>query len=152
MPLLVGGVLAGIFAIIALLSFTPPTGTTTGRAATAYALNFEAYREAVIAYVEANPTYTGTVPTASLTMPPGWSALAAWNNQVATGGTVYVWGALPQGSAADVATAGLGTVSIGVTKMQGGVEVVIVPSTGYVIPVNITGVPVGDVACVVQIN
>lgn len=54
--------------------------------------NLIAYRKAVLRYLEANPTTTGTVADASLASHwlPGYIRDANWSN-VITGGTLYVY-------------------------------------------------------------
>ncbi|MVF24266.1 hypothetical protein EVC37_22045 [Methylocaldum sp. BRCS4] len=46
--------------------------------------NFLAYRVAVMAYAEQNPSVTGTAPDAALTgwLPPGYQKLGPWTNQI----------------------------------------------------------------------
>lgn len=59
--------------------------------ANARATSLLAYREAVVDYLNANPTFTGTVPDASLTYPWGYVRDTAWTNVVLSGGTLYVY-------------------------------------------------------------
>lgn len=54
------------------------------------ATNFLAYREAVVAYRNANPAASGTVADASLTWVPGYIRDVRWSN-VITGGVLYVY-------------------------------------------------------------
>ena len=116
------------------------------------AANFVTYRNAVIAYVESNTAFTGAVPTASLSLPITYQPISTWNNKVLAGGTVLVWGALPAGGGSSAQVAGAGSMAIGVAKLQGGNEVIIVPNSGYVIPIASGIVPVGDIASAVQVN
>lgn len=50
-----------------------------------------AYRRAVIDFLNANPTFTGTVPDASLTFPWGYIRDPRWTNVVLAGSTLYVY-------------------------------------------------------------
>lgn len=59
--------------------------------ADAGATSLLAYRQAVIDYLNANPTFTGTVPDTSLTFPWGHVRDARWTNVVQAGGTLYVF-------------------------------------------------------------
>lgn len=59
--------------------------------ADAGATSLLAYRQAVIDYLNANPTFTGTVPDASMTFPWGYVRDPRWTNHVLSGGTLYVF-------------------------------------------------------------
>lgn len=54
------------------------------------ATNFFAYRSAVINYMNANPSASGTVADGALTFLPGYIRDARWTN-VIQGGTLYVY-------------------------------------------------------------
>jgi hypothetical protein len=81
-------------AIVALLSATYlPAQEARSElvVANAGATSFLAYREAVIDYLNANATFTGTVPDASLTFPWGYVRDTRWTNLVLSGGALYVY-------------------------------------------------------------
>jgi hypothetical protein len=50
-----------------------------------------AYRQGVIDYLNGNPSFTGTVPDASITFPWGYVRDPRWTNYVQSGGTLYVF-------------------------------------------------------------
>lgn len=59
--------------------------------ADAGATSLLAYRQGVIHYLNANPSFTGTVPDASITFPWGYVRDPRWTNYVQSGGTLYVF-------------------------------------------------------------
>jgi hypothetical protein len=67
-------------------------------AADAAATSLLAYREAVIDYLNAHPSFSGTVADASLVYPWGYARDARWSHLVLAGGALYVYQA--SGSAA----------------------------------------------------
>lgn len=54
------------------------------------AMNFLSYRRAVLDYLNANPSASGTIPDASLTFQLGHVRNPAWSNTV-SGGTLFVF-------------------------------------------------------------
>jgi hypothetical protein len=54
------------------------------------ATNFLNYRQSLVNYRIANPTATGTIAYASLTVPTGYIQDSRWTNLI-TGGTLYVY-------------------------------------------------------------
>ncbi|WP_341744787.1 type IV pilus biogenesis protein PilM [Azonexus hydrophilus] len=79
------------------------------------ASNFLQYREAVVAYVAANPSATGTIADASLTWEPGYVRDARWTNEI-TGGQLYTYsgGAVEQRAAQRVYERAGRPVTIGI--------------------------------------
>jgi len=61
------------------------------RVASVRATSLLAYRESVINYLNANPSFTGTVPDSSLTFPWGYVRDSRWTNLVPAAGTLYVY-------------------------------------------------------------
>lgn len=59
--------------------------------ADAGATSLLAYRQGVIDYLNGNPSFTGTVPDASITFPWGYVRDSRWTNYVQSGGTLYVF-------------------------------------------------------------
>lgn len=59
-----------------------------------------AYREAVSDYLNANPSFTGTAPDASLTFTWGYVRDPRWTHVVESGGALYVYEATAGSSAA----------------------------------------------------
>jgi hypothetical protein len=59
--------------------------------ADAGATSLLAYRQGVIDYLNTNPSFTGTVPDASITFPWGYVRDPRWTNYVQSGGTLYVF-------------------------------------------------------------
>lgn len=59
--------------------------------ADAGATSLLAYRQSVIDYLNANPSFTGSVPDASVTFPWGYVRDPRWTNIVQPGGTLYVY-------------------------------------------------------------
>jgi hypothetical protein len=70
--------------------------------ADAGATSLLAYREAVINYLNANPTFAGTVPDSSLTFPWGYVRDLRWTNTVLSGGTLYVYESTPSPNSSQV--------------------------------------------------
>lgn len=60
-----------------------------------------AYRQGVIDYLNANPTFTGTVPDASVAFPWGYVRDPRWTNYVLSGGTLYVFEAAARSAHTD---------------------------------------------------
>lgn len=58
------------------------------------AVNVIAYKTALVRYLDTNPSATGVIPDASLTLPTGMKRDATWTNLVADQ-TLYVYEALP---------------------------------------------------------
>jgi len=63
--------------------------------------NFLTYRDAVENYVETHPTFSGSIPFATLEasgfLPVGYTALANWQNTT-IGNQVMAWGPVPVGA------------------------------------------------------
>lgn len=59
--------------------------------ADAGATSLLAYRQGVIDYLNANPSFSGTVPDSSITFPWGYVRDPRWTNYVQSGGTLYVF-------------------------------------------------------------
>lgn len=59
--------------------------------ADAGATSLLAYRQGVIDYLNANPSFTGTVPDTSMAFPWGYVRDPRWTNYVQSGGTLYVF-------------------------------------------------------------
>lgn len=59
--------------------------------ADAGATSMLAYRQGVIDYLNANPSFSGTVPDSSITFPWGYVRDPRWTNYVQGGGTLYVF-------------------------------------------------------------
>ncbi len=84
-------------------------------------ITFLAYRNALLTYITANPTLTGTIATntlalpAGLTLPPGTG-----NNVIATasgnGRIIYAWATLPTGTLATLTNAQQGDPSLGIVN------------------------------------
>ena len=99
--------LAGV-TMLAGFQSTSGMPTRTQTYAQMQAQSFEAYRNACLAYVEANPGWTGSIPVASLTLPPGMTPPPGAQNLVSTSGTtrlVQVWAALLPQSDFDIVKA-----------------------------------------------
>jgi hypothetical protein len=130
-------------------------GTRQEISATAQSQMFMAYRDAVMAYLEANPNQTGAgmVPTSDLTLPPGVTAAdlpaSISNYVVGSGGiyTAYVYEAAVPGIIAAFNQEFPGDESIGIvtgttwTSAAGGVS-----ST---LPITLTN---GDTISVFQVG
>jgi hypothetical protein len=115
---------------------------------------FVAYRNAVSSYMAANPTYTGTIPLASL---PGVSMFAslsnAGNSVTATGTTgrvITAWAQVSAGAVQQVENQTGGDASIGIsngstwTPAAAGTDVTTLPlttavNTGFIVSVIQTG-------------
>lgn len=113
---------------------------------------FDAYRNAVVNYVIANPSFLGTVPSAALTLAGTVTALPGLGNQIVattagTGRIIYVYAALPTSAAGGASAAAGGDQSIGVVSGAQWST----PSGGVVgkLPVLI---PSGDIVSVTQIG
>ena len=81
-------------AIVALTSaLYLPAQQAKGQVAVADAgaTSLLAYRQGVIDYLNTNPSFTGTVPDASVTFPWGYVRDPRWTNYVQSGGTLYVF-------------------------------------------------------------
>ena len=59
--------------------------------ADAGATSLLAYRQGVIDFLNAHPTFTGAVPDLSITFPWGYVRDPRWSNWVQAGGTLYVF-------------------------------------------------------------
>ncbi len=62
------------------------------------AVNGIAYRSAVIAYLNANPSFSGQVPDSSITLPTGLVRDSRWTN-VVSGGTLFIFEQTPSNAA-----------------------------------------------------
>jgi hypothetical protein len=81
-------------ALVALASARSlPEWQAQGEAAVADAgaTSLLAYRQGVVDYLNANPSFAGTVPDASITFPRGYVRDPRWTNFVQAGGTLYVF-------------------------------------------------------------
>ncbi len=110
------------------------------------ATNFLAYREAVVKYLNANPTATGTIADGSLTWSLGFIRNANWTH-VISGGQLYVYSnaAPPAGMLQRVVSKTSGYLMVGVKNASGN----LVSGTGSVITAALPGsIPVGALAFV----
>ncbi len=86
-------VLFMMLAILASVASLIPYQKHDTQHAEAMAENWMTYRNAVVRYAENHPgTLPASIPQASLPLPPGYTALAAWQNQT-SGRTLYIYGA-----------------------------------------------------------
>lgn len=69
--------------------------------AAAGATSLLAYRQGVIDYLNANPSFTGTVSDVSITFPWGYVRDSRWTNYVQSGGTLYVFEATAHSARSD---------------------------------------------------
>jgi hypothetical protein len=82
--------------LIAVLAFgmaqtiTPAIARQQVVAAGASAAGFSVYQGALMAYKSAHPAFSGSVPQAALSLPPGVTSVAGWDNLIA-GGVLYVY-------------------------------------------------------------
>ena len=100
------------------------------------ATNFLAYREAVVRYLNTNPTATGTIADGSLTWTLGFIRDTRWTH-VITGGELYVYsaGAPPAGMVQRVVSKTSGYLMVGVKNASGD----LVSGTGSVIATSLPG-------------
>ncbi|MDR3535216.1 MAG: type IV pilus biogenesis protein PilM [Acetobacteraceae bacterium] len=118
----------------------------------AQAALFVSYRNAVVAYVTANPAFVGAVPVSALVRPATVAALPGQGNQVVAtpsgqGRVIYVWAALPAGTASQAARATSGDLSYGVVSGNAWVS----PVAGAMGALGVA-VPAGDVVSICQIG
>lgn len=105
------------------------------------ATNFLAYREAVVRYLNVNPTATGTVADGSLTWTLGYIRDTRWTH-VITGGQLYVYstGSPPAGMVQMVKSKTSGYLMVGLKNASGN----LVNGTGSIITTTLPGsIPVG---------
>ena len=62
----------------------------------AAATSLLAYREGVLDFLNANPTFAGTVPDAAIAFPAGYVRDPRWTNYVQAGGSAYVFEMVPR--------------------------------------------------------
>ena len=113
---------------------------------------FDAYRNAVVNYVIANPSFIGTVPRTSLALAGTVTALPGLGNQVVatTGGAgriICVYAALPASAVGGASAAAAGDQSIGVVSGTQWST----PSGGVIGTLPVL-VPSGDIVSVTQIG
>lgn len=108
------------------------------------AANFYAYRSAVITYVNANPSATGTIADASLTFPLGYIRNSAWTNTVQSG-TPYVYSTSVLTSAAmeSIATRGGRSMLIGYKDASGQMTSLTGAASGFTLPSAMSSLPQG---------
>jgi hypothetical protein len=112
---------------------------------------FVLYRNAVVAFVSANPSFVGTVPQTSLNLAPGFAALASEGNQVVptpsgAGRIIYAWAAIP-GAAGEALTDTGGDLSYGTVSGSSWIS----PIGGLMGMLDVA-IPNGDVVSVSQIG
>lgn len=106
------------------------------------ATNFLAYREAVVSYLNANPTATGTIADGALTWTLGFIRDTRWTH-VITGGQLYVYstGAPPAGMVQRVVGKTSGYLMVGTKNASGN----LISGTGSVITTSLPGtIPAGS--------
>jgi hypothetical protein len=91
MPTMIALFFVAVVAMLSAMQVPAREAAVAEGIADAGATSLLAYREGVIDYLNANPTFAGTVPTASVTFPYGYTADARWTNLVVSGGTLYVY-------------------------------------------------------------
>ena len=101
MPLLIALVFVALAALASARVVPAQAARYEIAAADAAATSFLAYRQGVIDYLNANPTFTGTVPDAVITFPWGYVRDPRWTNLVPSGGTLYVFEASAHSSHTD---------------------------------------------------
>lgn len=90
MPLAILTIIGALTAGYLALSTPEDIRRVQRSSADVLATNLIAYRSAVVSYLNANPSATGTIADASLTFPPGHVRNALWTNLI-SGGTLYVY-------------------------------------------------------------
>lgn len=112
--------------------------------AAAIAGSMQVYRNPVIAYAQANPSATGTLSDASLTLPTWYARLNGVSNYVNAGkGYVYYIGTSPE-LAYQVLKATNNSINVGIN--QGGNLVNPISSTNTTIPMTLpSAIPNGSV-------
>lgn len=129
----------------------PPAAQTS---AIAMGQSFVAYRNAVVAYVTQNPTFTGSVPAGSLALPGGMPLPPGAGNQVTAtpsgaGRIITSWAALPPSAAIYYTVKGMdGDETLGLAPIGTQWESPVYGNMGS-LPVQ---VPNGDAVSVVQIG
>lgn len=113
---------------------------------------FVVYRNAVLTYMTANPTYTGSVPASSLVLPAGFPPLPGQGNQVVVlpsgkGRMIYAYATLPAAAASQAASATDGDISYGVVSGTSWAS----PIAGAMGALGVS-VPDGNVVSVFQIG
>lgn len=90
MPLVASIFFVAMMSLLAALYVPAQQAQAVQAVADVGATSLLAYRESVIDYLNANPTFTGTVPDSSITFVWGYQRDMRWTNLV-TGGTLYVY-------------------------------------------------------------
>lgn len=103
------------------------------------AANFWAYQGAVVSYLNANPSATGTIADASLTFPMGYIRNPAWTNVIQSG-TLYTYStsSLTPDTVDAIARRGGRTMMIGLAQTGNTMRSITGAASGLTIPAAIT--------------
>lgn len=91
MPTLVALFFVALVAMLTAMYVPARDAAAQEGVADAGATSMLAYREGIVNYLNATPTFSGTVPNASASFPYGYTPDGRWSNVVAAGGTLYVY-------------------------------------------------------------
>jgi len=140
--------LAALFTLLGVLAMvTPetllPTHSNESQAS-AVAVNFGVYRNAVNEFAIANPNaFEGIpIPLSLLDLPSGWKSMRAWTNRP-DGGNLYVWGPVQKGEATEIMKLFMNSYAVGI-KRNG--SLVNTHGTGIALP---SFIPNGNIVSVI---
>jgi len=91
MPLVIALFFLSIVALASALMLPEWQAQADVAVADAGATSLLAYRQGVVDFLNANPSFAGTVPDAVISFPAGYVRDPRWTNLVQAGGTLYVF-------------------------------------------------------------